>query len=181
VRRTLRILRVILTVLSLLLCIAAVVFWLRSRHSTDTLILSPFPTQWSLSTKSGTLYLTRDQPWLEPEDLRSGIRLAAYDRSWLGFGRKQSQEPRTWQSKSLRTIPYTTILRVYFIPLWFCTAFFSILPLIAFRRHATLFHRRKRGLCARCGYDLRASPTKCPECGAAVQNDNAKAPLAAPR
>jgi|SRR5258706_8651302 len=52
----------------------------------------------------------------------------------------------------------------------------SVLPLIWLFRliidRATAYHRRMRAerafrrlRCARCGYDLRATPDRCPECG----------------
>ena len=36
------------------------------------------------------------------------------------------------------------------------------------RRHRRAHARRVAGLCAQCGYDVRATPTTCPECGCAV-------------
>jgi hypothetical protein len=50
------------------------------------------------------------------------------------------------------------------IPGWMLFAATLILPDLALR-----FPRKTPvGKCARCGYDMRATPGRCPECGTAV-------------
>jgi hypothetical protein len=47
------------------------------------------------------------------------------------------------------------------VPLWFLVCLSAVLPMLrALRRK-----RKLPGLCPACGYDLRASPERCPECG----------------
>ncbi len=57
-----------------------------------------------------------------------------------------------------------------YIPLWMPTALFGVMfascrPLRFHRRRK----RKKLGLCLNCGYDLRASKDRCPECGEAFE------------
>ena len=58
------------------------------------------------------------------------------------------------------------------LPHWGATTFGSIVPIVwirrAIRHRATLKERRRKGECLACGYDLRASSDRCPECGATV-------------
>jgi hypothetical protein len=60
--------------------------------------------------------------------------------------------------------PGNGVIRVEF-PLWVAAALFGIPPLYTrLRRRPT----QESGVCAVCGYDLRATPDRCPECGIAV-------------
>lgn len=52
------------------------------------------------------------------------------------------------------------------IPLWFSQLMFAVLPMLWIVRRLCRSSSARPGRCTACGYDLRATPDRCPECGA---------------
>ena len=87
----------------------------------------------------------------------------------LKFGGYSNLETTWWPSKTLggnRLLDYRTDVLNVAVPMWLPTLVFAATAIhlglsnLIFRRR----YRRKHGLCLECGYDLRASKERCPEC-----------------
>lgn len=84
------------------------------------------------------------------------------------------QARRDWKLMGIqyafRQSPYD-LHRQLTIPLWLVISLFLIIPILRCRTvvASKLGRQREiRGCCATCGYDLRASADRCPECGSAI-------------
>ena len=155
-----------MTVLSLLLCVATVGLWTRSYWRLDELarwseVLGRSPILFEVRSNRGdvTAFRTEVKTADQTHFTRnvkitwrwfSNPALAEPFGMWAGFGYMHRSTGRVAIS-----VPY------YFI------ALLTAVPAILWvRKRRRLRYRRQAGLCVVCGYDLRASPDRCPECGA---------------
>ncbi len=88
-------------------------------------------------------------------------------KTWGGY-----HQFRTMWEPAYRYYGYPMDEWILGIPLWIPTLVFG--SLFCACRPLTFHRRRKRkklGLCLQCGYDLRGSKDRCPECGSEFERD----------
>jgi hypothetical protein len=136
---------------SLLVCMVTAVLWVRSYWIVDSLQHSDRRRYAEMVSLYGTVSLqTSSLPQL-PTTLDVSIQ-------WLH--ESAGADYRVMRSFYFAHDGYTATVAV---PHWFMLMLALLLPIawtIKFRR------RHRPGQCRICGYDLRATPDRCPECGA---------------
>ena len=180
----------LLTALSLLLCMAACVLWVRSHFLSDSIEYCYYPPpdgagvvhgiESFLDAGKGRIALKvvpreyipdrRPVTWRELPELSSGWQWETdepYDPSGPAFLRDR----RSWggfgfdrHEGMAADGPYEE----YWVsaPLWVFVLTFALPPAIRLRRRYRERNARRRGLCVACGYDLTGNASGvCPECG----------------
>jgi len=87
----------------------------------------------------------------EPEFEKVGFEDADAEWHVAGFAASNT----TWYDGSTG--------RQFVVPFWFIAALTALIISAALGLRPK---KHRRGLCSSCGYDLRATPHRCPECGA---------------
>jgi hypothetical protein len=178
-------------VLGLVLLLTSVVLFVRGFWAADTFIISRWSIDGEIAHRHG-LNISTDARILslmwqtESLDLSTGRVQRDLLHSNLTFVHGvyptrgyviQSLNPSFWErmgftariiDQSAGTLILGVRYRVLFLPSWFVVLtllLFMAGPAVYLYRARRRRQRRAAGLCEYCGYDLRSSSGRCPECG----------------
>jgi hypothetical protein len=166
---------------SLVLCITLVSQWRRSYFFDDAVLgnwhgqkvflwtsrgLIRFERQWSMKEPLGG----HPTDWIfETGPVRSFMHLSVmYHNTKIPW---YQQRPGWFYYSKLESWPDFYVQELS-IPIWSTVLVTAILPLIYLLyipRWIRRVRRKRHSLCLKCGYDLRATPERCPECGKEVE------------
>ncbi len=177
VNRFLRILRAVATLVSLFLFITILILWPCSYYVADGISQG----RNGYSDEDGSLIrrirgLRSSRGVLEITSGHfSSILFPSISPSSEGIHVSHEASPTAtnpqlivWSHLGFSEVRYQTAiidLKVLAIPYWFPGLLLSILPILWFRKFLRQRRRLASPLCTTCGYDMRATPDRCPECG----------------
>jgi len=179
----------LLTVLCLLLCVAALLLWARSVTTCDSCFLT-FADRpaagWYRAHRLDSLpgraryvygqFPTSDANLKEMRARPLTLQSVPRDPPEHDFGgARPDPGPRfhlsLWSGPSGNPAEKHHFLEV---PYWFIALCCLLQPSLSLRRTLRRRRRQRRGLCPNCAYDLRAMPGRCPECGTGTSPANYK-------
>lgn len=183
----------LVTALSLLICVSTAVLWVRSYWVSDSVGFDSLEPLQGLTSQDNFGYSVgvnrgkfnwskRRGTFGMPPDVVARLPRVVGERKWWRRSAVSVEYPRP-----VGPCPPSLLERVGFhrehvwwghrgtvdsvdaveFPLWWAVGLSALLPAL---RLGPAVRRRRRAAahaCAHCGYDLRATPGRCPECGEA--------------
>jgi hypothetical protein len=176
-----------LALLSSLLWLVTLILWQQSWGSTDTVWLARGGSLYVVNLNHGMTEIARVSPWTR--NLPLGIASVKEDESnpavpsialrspmatstWLCI-QSQSGPGYVWLQHGASAALTIHILRLaisVFPPMLLIPPMLWMISFVHDRRLRR--QRRHAGQCIECGYDLRATPDRCPECGTVPPSKN---------
>jgi hypothetical protein len=173
---------------SLLLCVATCAMWVRSYLTCDEVMITG-DREIDLQTVRGGLLVVHESKFAGQNGNYNYRNVTPGDRLWLGH-KNTSNEVSTWTIEQFHRpaklhSPLRSVLgfswsfedwtrpegrfhrvrgmrRALQIPCWALTSLFALAPSLYFRTR--YFHKPDGSrTCLVCGYDLRATPNRCPD------------------
>jgi hypothetical protein len=186
----LRFIRRAVTIVSLICFLGVVTLWVHRRFATDSLVVQwgrHTDERWTFvkcdlnSTVSGFTAHLEIQNTTDPKLVRFYRKMPVGPtvvlQSWPQPARTRvvtRATPPWWNrigffhERGTTGGPSVPFEHVIGFPHWLLLPILSVMPLSWLRGAWKRRRWRRAGLCAKCGYDLRASPERCPECGAPI-------------
>jgi hypothetical protein len=165
----------VLPTLSLLLLVIVVTLWARSpRHADILMCYTPAAHLAGVaSDHGGLLFCKTDVPCdsamslsAETMSTSSGEFVQVRDLLFDLANQQQHLLGFRWAAGKLWTGQWA--FGAVIVPYWALVIPLAILPLNGFRKAITRMRRKRRGQCLTCGYDLRHTSERCPECGTPI-------------
>jgi hypothetical protein len=159
-----------LTALSLVLCVATAALWARSYVIHDDIQWTRsngagFSRTWGVYSERGRVLAVRANRWLGNVRYNRFGFIIEFDRSGPVQSYVIDANGKVAAGGIKQQVGDNRLSLVGF-PLWFPTIVFALVPagrLIPVIRKRV---KTRTGHCPNCDYDLRATPDRCPECGA---------------
>jgi hypothetical protein len=154
--------------ISALLALLTIALWIDSHWFARSVVRRPPPQQYmSIESDSGRVVLTIAE--LRGGSAGFGTPSGSHEGSLLGlefctYIPTPARNHFVWQTQQDASILWRCFEAA--IPHWLlaltCSCITGVCCLLPYRRRE---RRRAANCCTQCGYDLRATPSRCPECG----------------